>query len=68
MTKHKNFDFKVTTVIKGFRKEKDGQPSSNEDFILEIVVNRKIFDEKIAFGQKISKLLTGTNTKRRINI
>ena len=22
--KNKNFDFKVTTVIKGFRKEKDG--------------------------------------------
>ena len=31
LTKHKNFDFKVTTGDRGFLKEKDCEPSSNED-------------------------------------
>ena len=36
-SKHNNFDFKVTTVVRGFLKEKDGEPSSNEDVESEIV-------------------------------
>ena len=63
LTKHKNFDFKVTTVVRGFFKETDGEHSSNEDLELEIVSNGKLLDEKIALGEKISKLLTKTNTK-----
>ena len=63
LTKHKNFDFKVTTVVRGFLKETDGEHSSNEDLELEIVSNGKLLDEKIALGEKISKLLTKTNTK-----
>ena len=63
LTKHKNFDFKVTTVVRGFLKETDGEHSSNEDLELEIVSNGKLLDEKIALGEKISKLPTKTNTK-----
>ena len=61
-SKHKNFDFNVTIVVRGFLKEKDGEPSSNEDFESDVVANGKLLDEKIALGGKISKVLTSTNT------
>ena len=33
----KSFDFKVTTVVRGFLKDKDRNPSSNEDLESDIV-------------------------------
>ena len=53
LTKHKNFDFEVTTVVRGFLKEKDGKPSSNEDLESEILANNKLLNEKIKLGEKI---------------
>ena len=38
LTKHKNFDFKVTTIDRGFLKETDGEQSSNEDLELEYLI------------------------------
>ena len=46
-TKLKNFDFKVTTVVRGFLKEKDGEPSSNEDLESGILANDKLLNEKM---------------------
>ena len=63
LAKHKSFDFKVTKVVRGFLKDKDSKPSSIEDLKSEIVANGKLFDEKIAFGENISKVLADTNTK-----
>ena len=60
LTKH--FVFQVTTVARGFLNSKGSEPSSNETLESKIVANR-LFDEKIAFGEKISKELTRTNTK-----
>ena len=63
LVKHKNFEFKVTTIVTGFLKDKDRKPSLNEDLESEILANSKLLDEKIALGEKISKVLTDTNTK-----
>ena len=62
-TKHKNFDFKVTTVVRGFLKDNDRKPLANKDLESEIVANGKLLDEKIDLGEKILKVLTDTNTK-----
>ena len=61
--KHKSFDFKVTTAVRGLLKDKDSNPSSIEDLKSEIVANGKLLDEKIALGENISKVLADTNTK-----
>ena len=50
-SKHKNFDSKVTTAVRGFVKEKDGDSSLNKDLEFKIVANRKLLDEKIAVGE-----------------
>ena len=63
LAKHKSFDFKVTTVVRGFLKDKDSNPSSIEDLKSEIVANGKLLDEKIALGENVSKVLADTNTK-----
>ena len=63
MTKHKSFDFKVTTVVRGCLRDKDRKPFASEDLESEIVANGKLLDEKIALGEKILKVLTDTNTK-----
>ena len=39
-----NFDFHVTTVVRGFLKDKDSEPSSNKDLKSEIVANGKLLD------------------------
>ena len=65
LTKHKNFDFKVTTVVRGFLKEKDHDPSSNEDLESVILANDKLLGEKIELGEKISKVLTNKNSKEQ---
>ena len=61
LTKHKNFNFQVTTIIKAH--VKDGGITSDQDLESEIVANGKLLDEKIALGEKILKVLTDTNTK-----
>ena len=61
LTKHKNFNFQVTTIIKAH--VKDGGITSDQDLESEIVANGKLLDEKIASGEKIFKVLTDTNTK-----
>ena len=63
LTKHKNFDFKVTTVVRGFLKDNDRKPFANKDLESEIVANGKLLDKKIALGEKMLKVLTDTNTK-----
>ena len=60
LSKYKNFDFQVTTVVRGFLKDKDGKPSLDKDLESEIVANGKLLDEKIAFGPKV---LLKTSTK-----
>ena len=59
LKKHKDFNFQVTTIttVKG-----DGNPF-DQDLESEILANNKLLDEKIEFGEKISKVLTNTNTK-----
>ena len=64
LAKHKSFENKVTTVVRGFLKGKDSKPSSIEDLKSEIVANGKLLDEKIALGENISKVLADTNTKK----
>ena len=61
--KQKNFDFKVTTIVRGFLKNEDSKPSSNQDLESEILANDKLLDEKIELGEKISTVLTNTKTK-----
>ena len=68
LTKHKNFDFKVTTVVKGFLREKDSGNPSVQDLESEILADNKLLDEKIELGEKISKVLTSTKRKGRITI
>ena len=63
LVKHKSFDLEVTTEVRGFLKDKDSKPSSIEDLKSEIVANGKLFDEKIALGENIFKVLADTNTK-----
>ena len=63
LRKNKNVNFQVTKVVRGYLKDKDSQPSSNEDLESEIVANGKLLNEKIALGEKINKVLTNTNTK-----
>ena len=63
LTKHKNFDFKVTTVVRGFLREKDSGNPSVQDLESEILADNKLLDEKIELGEKISKVLTNTNAK-----
>ena len=63
LTKHKNFDFKVTTVVKGFLREKDSGNPSVQDLESEILADNKLLDEKIELGEKISKVLTNTKAK-----
>ena len=63
LTKHKNFDFKVTTVVKGFLREKDSGNPSVQDLESEILADNKLLDEKVELGEKISKVLTNTNAK-----
>ena len=50
IAKHKNFDFKVTTIVRGFLKNEDSKPSSNQDLESEILANDKLLDEKIRVG------------------
>ena len=61
--KHKNFEFIVTTVVRGFLKEKEGESSSNKNLESEILANEKLLDEKIEVVERISKVLTNTKTK-----
>ena len=61
VSKTQNFDFQVTTVVRGFLKDKDSEPSLNEDLESKIVANRKLLDEKLAFGERISKAQSKTN-------
>ena len=61
LTKHKNFNFQVTTIIKAH--VKDGGITSDQDLESEIVANGKLLDEKIALGENVSKVLADTNTK-----
>ena len=63
LTKHKNFDFQVTTVARGFLNDKDSEPFSNEDLESDIVANDKLIDDKIRFGKKISKVIMDRNTQ-----
>ena len=63
LTKHKYFYFNVATVVRGSLREKDSEPSSNEDLESEILAKDKLLDEKIELGKKISKVLKNTNTK-----
>ena len=63
LAKHNSFDLKVTTVVRGFLKDKDGVPSSSDDLESKIVANGQLLDEMIALVEKISKVLTETNTK-----
>ena len=63
LTKHKNFYFKVTTVVRGFLREKDSGNPSVQDLESEILADNKLLDEKIELGEKISKVLTNTNAK-----
>ena len=63
LTKHKNFDFKVTTVVRGFLRKKDSVNPSVRDLESEILADNKLLDEKIELGEKISKVLTNTNAK-----
>ena len=51
LTKHKSFDFKVTTVVRGCLRDKDRKPFASVDLESEIVANGKLLAEKIAsFG------------------
>ena len=52
LTKHKSFDFKVTTVVRGCLRDKDRKPFASEDLESEIVANGKLLDEKIALMRK----------------
>ena len=61
LTKHKNFDFKVTTVVRGFLREKDYEPSSNEDLESEILANDKLLDEKIELSGKMCSYAKSSN-------
>ena len=61
LKKHKNFNFQVTTIVKATVKC-DGNPF-DQDLESEILANNKLLDEKIELGEKISKVLTNTNTK-----
>ena len=61
LTKHKNFNFQVTTIIKAH--VKNGGIPSNQDLESEILANDKLLDEKIELGEKISKVLMNTKTK-----
>ena len=63
LTKHSYFDFKVTTLVRGFLKDKDGKNSSDEDLESEIIANGKLLDEKIALDEIIFKLLTEINAE-----
>ena len=63
LTKHKNFDFKVTMVVRGFLREKDSGNPSVQDLESEILADNKLLDEKIELGEKISKVLTNTKAK-----
>ena len=67
LAKHKSFDFKVTTVVRSFLKDEDIKPSSIKDLKSEIVANSKLLDEKIALGEKISKVLTSTNKEESLS-
>ena len=51
----------MTTIIKANVKG-SGNPS-DQDLESEILANNKLLDEKIELGEKISKVLTNTNTK-----
>ena len=64
ITKHKNFDFKVTTIVRGFLKNEDSKPSSNQDLESEILANDKLLGEKIELGEKISKELKNTKSRK----
>ena len=61
LTKHENLNFQVKTIIKAH--VKGGGILSDRDLESEIVANGKLLDKKIALGEKISKVLTDTNTK-----
>ena len=63
LAKHNNFYFQVTTIVRGFLKDKDSKPSSNEDLESELVVNGKLLDRKRASGERTSKVLTKANAK-----
>ena len=50
IAKHKNFDFKVTAVVRGFLREKDSGNPSVQDLESEILADNKLLDEKIELG------------------
>ena len=50
-------------LVRSFLKNEDSKPSSDQNLESEILANDKLLDEKIEFGEKISKVLTTTNTK-----
>ena len=62
IAKLKNFDFIVTTIVRGFLKNEDSKASSNQDFESEILANNKLLDEQIELGEKTSKELMNKNT------
>ena len=61
LKKHKDFNYQVTTIVKATVKG-EGNPS-DQDLESEILANDKLLDKKIELGEKISKVLTNTNTK-----
>ena len=61
LKKHKNFNFKVTTIVKA--NVKDSVNPSVQDLEAEILADNKLLNEKIELGEKISKVLTNTNSK-----
>ena len=68
IAKHKNFDFKVTTIVRGFLKNEDSKPSSNQDLESEILANDKLLDEKIRVGWEDFKGANKYKDEGRITI
>ena len=68
IAKHKNFDFKVITIVRGFLKNEDSKPSSNQDLESEILANGKLLDEKIRVGWEDFNSANKYKDKGRITI
>ena len=55
LTKHNNFVYKVSTLVRGFVIEKDSEPFSIEDLEFEMLANDMLFDEKIEIVRRFQK-------------
>ena len=67
LTKHTIFSFEVTTVVRGFLKDKYGEPSSIQHLLdSEILVNKKLLNKKIKLSDL--KNANGDKHKRRIKL